>query len=81
MYTLGGSTYGMHEVSSLRVYIESTGVLVLGCKIGYIHDKMLGFTVDTVDGIKIGINENTGLCSLIGSSERSRYVNLNDSFD
>ena len=81
MYTLGGSTYGMHEVSSLRVYIESTGVLVLGCKIWSIHDKMLGFTVDTVDGIKIGINENTGLCSLIGSSERSRYVNLNDSFD
>ena len=54
---------------------------MLGCKIGSIHDKMLGFTVDTVDGIKIGINENTGLCSLIGSCEISRYVNLNDSFD
>ena len=54
---------------------------MLGCKIGSIYDKMIGFTVDTVDGIKIRMNENTGLCSLIGSSERSRYVNLNDSFD
>ena len=81
MYTLGGSTYGMHEVSSLRVYIESTGVLVLGCKIGSIYDKMIGFTVDTAYGIKLGIIENTGMCSLIGSSGRSRYVNLNDSFD
>ena len=41
---------------------------------------MLGFIVETPDRIKLGVNKTTDLCYLIGSYERSRYGNLDDSF-
>ena len=70
----------MHEVSELWVYIESADAILLGCKIGSIYVKMIGFIVETPDRIKLGVNKITDLCYLIGSYERSRYGNLDDSF-
>ena len=37
---------------------------------------MIGFKIGIADGSKLGSNERTELCSLIGSSEGSRYGSL-----
>ena len=48
-------------------------------KIGYIDVKIIGFTLATVDGVKIGMYESTDPGSLLGPSEMSIYDKLDDS--
>ena len=52
-------------LSLARVY----DVVMIGCKIGSVDNKIIGFTIGIVDEINFGINKSTYVGSLIGTSE------------
>ena len=44
-------------------------MVIIGCKIGSVDNKTIGFTIGIVDEINFGINKSTYVGSLIGTSE------------
>ena len=42
---------------------------MIGCKIGSVDNKIIGYTIGIVDQINFGLNKSTYVSSLIGSSE------------
>ena len=52
--------------------VRCSDEIVLECKIGFIDGRMIGFTLGTSDGIKLGINESNYMVSFIGSYKISK---------
>ena len=46
--------------------------IVLECKIGFIDGRMIGFTLGSSYGIKLGINESNYMVPFVGSYEISK---------
>ena len=61
MVLFDGSADGNIEGSALRVSLEYSYGIVIGCKLGSTDGKLLEFTLENADGLELGIDEGTDL--------------------